>query len=150
MLEPCPSPKSLKKITQLTTNINPETGEMPRECGLGNEPFQHRAYPEQTYTWKASALCSKPLYFEDERLERYGKLRTPLLQPVASGVRFFGSAVLLPYNMLKEPPGQCMYALGYYRPGSCVPRFRKQKLPLDIDGIVYEVGVVTGLLLLVP
>ena len=34
---------------------------------------------------------------------------------------FFGATVALPYLLLVEPPRECVYTLGEYRPGSCVP-----------------------------
>ena len=46
---------------------------------------------------------------------------TRLYQPVVSGVHFFGTLPILPYKMGVEQPWECMYALGYYEPGSCAP-----------------------------
>ena len=71
--------------------------------------------------WKASALCHKPLYFEDEALERYGHSWGPCLDPLVSGAHFFCKLPVLPYCMGVHPPNECMYALGHYRPGNCAP-----------------------------
>jgi hypothetical protein len=145
----CPSPSTLKKIDQILPAIA-VTGDLPTECTLGNEMFVDRNYCELTYQWKASSLCSKPLYFEDEQLERYGRLRHPLVQPVVSGARFFADCAVVPYKMGVDRPRDCVYALGYYRPGTCVPGFRKAVFPLDADGVVLEALFVGSMIALIP
>ncbi|MCY2966255.1 MAG: hypothetical protein NT069_21925 [Planctomycetota bacterium] len=50
--------------------------------------------------------CYKPLYFEDANLERYGYSRGGCLQPIVSGVHFFGSVGLAPLKMLGAGPCQ--------------------------------------------
>jgi len=82
--EGCPSPKDLKQISELTTNITPSEGDLPRDCPLGHATFQPRSFAPVTYTWTASGLCHKPLYFEDVQLERYGHMAGPFVQPLAS------------------------------------------------------------------
>ena len=65
--------------------------------------FEPRCWPQITYTWKGSALCHKPLYFEEEQLERYGHT-FGIAQPVVSGAHFFGTLPVLPYKMGIEMP----------------------------------------------
>ncbi len=91
---------------------------LPPECRLAGKP-KIRDFTLLTFTWKASALCHKPLYFEEVQLERYGHSAGPIAQPVISGAHFFANIAILPYKMGIHPPTECMYALGYYRPGSC-------------------------------
>jgi hypothetical protein len=121
----------------------------PFECGLGTERFQPRAWSQITYLWKASGLCHKPLYFEQPQLERYGHSWGPALDPIVSGVHFFGTVPLLPYAMGVETPGECIYTLGYYRPGSCAP-YMIPPFPLSLRGLLYEGTVVTGGVLILP
>lgn len=123
--------------------------DFPFECSLGDERLQPRMWPEITYTWKASALCHKPLYFEQNQLERYGHSWGPYLQPVMSGVHFFTSAPLLPYKMGIEPPNECIYALGHYRPGSCAP-YIIEAIPFTWRAAFYEGGVITGISFVIP
>jgi hypothetical protein len=92
---------------------------------------------------KASALCHKPLYFEDEQLERYGHSFSPCFQPFISGAHFFCTLPVLPYCMGVEPPCECIYALGHYRPGSCAP-YMINPVPLSPRGALIEAGVITG------
>jgi hypothetical protein len=140
----CPSPKDTKAIKELTTNILPSEGDLPRDCPLGNAIFQQRHFSPITYTWSASGLCHKPLYFEDEQLERYGHMAGPWLQPWISGAHFFATIPILPYKMGLEPPDECMYALGYYRPGDCAP-YLFDPLPLSLRGTLFEAsGWVAG------
>jgi hypothetical protein len=145
----CPSPKDAKHIKELTTNILPPEGELPHDCPLGNEVFQKRQFSPITYTWTASGLCHKPLYFEDVQLERYGHMAGPWLQPIASGAHFFATIPLLPYKMGLEPPNECIYSLGYYRPGNCAP-YMFDPIPLSARGALFEGGAWVGGFFLFP
>ena len=128
---------------------------LPNECQLGGEKFvdmelaSYRHWHCTTFMWKASALCHKPLYFEDVNLERYGHSRGPIMQPLASTAHFFGNVCLLPYNMGMDPPGECQYALGYYRPGSCAP-WHVLAFPISPRGALAEAGVITGIGFMIP
>jgi hypothetical protein len=135
----CPSVKDLKHISELGTNIQPPPGDLPRDCPWGGESFQPRAWAPVTFTWTASALCHKPLYFEDVQLERYGHMLGPWVQPFASGAHFFLTVPILPYKMGLELPNECMYTLGYYRPGSCTP-YMLDPIPLSIRAGLFEAG----------
>jgi hypothetical protein len=172
---PCPKPtdkyapgenKFFKSISELTTNINVPDDLRVREgmkqvlledheCKLdfqdprALDPTLRQRWAPITYTWKASGLCHKPLYFEDIQLERYGHSCGPLLQPIASGAHFFLTVPILPYKMGLEPPDECMYTLGYYRPGSCAP-YMLDPIPLSVRAGLAEAGVVTGLIFLIP
>jgi hypothetical protein len=147
--EQCPSPKDLKKVGDLTTNIVPSAGELPRDCPLGDAVFQPRAFAPLTYAWTASGLCHKPLYFEDIQLERYGHMCGPWLQPFMSGAHFFLTVPILPYKMGLEPPHECLYTLGYYRPGNCAP-YMIDPLPLSVRAALFEAGAWVGGVVLIP
>ena len=112
---------------------------LPSECSLADEAFQPRNWLASTLTWKASALCHKPLYFEEVALERYGHSVGPIKQPFVSGAHFFGSLAALPYQMGIHPPNECQYALGYYRPGSCAP-WLVPPFPVSLRGALAEAG----------
>lgn len=146
---PCPTPESLKKMSELSDVIAPQTALLPRECPLGEHVYEGRHWCDVTMTWKASALCHKPLYFEEVALERYGHTRFPYLQPVISGGVFFKNIAMWPYNMGLEPPCECIYVLGYYRPGSCAPYLR-YTLPIKPEAVLMEAAFVGGLVWLVP
>jgi hypothetical protein len=148
-LPPCPSPEDVKKIREITTDISAQAGEFPPECGLGNVQYQPRIFAPVTYCWKASALCSKPLYFQQAALERYGHSWGPVLQPFISGAEFYLTVPILPYLMGMDPPCECQYALGYYRPGSCAPKMICP-IPISLRGGLLEAGVVLGAVALVP
>jgi hypothetical protein len=121
-----------------------EGKDYPFECTIDDgEQFKGRSWEPITYLWKASALCHKPLYFEDEQLERYGHSFSPCFQPFISGAHFFCTLPVLPYCMGVEPPCECIYALGHYRPGSCSP-YMCNPVPLSVRGAVIQAGVVTG------
>ena len=120
-----------------------------KECTLGDKVFQTRAWLPTTFTWKASGLCHKPLYFEDVHLERYGHSWGPLAQPVLSGAHFFLTFPILPYKMGLYPPRECIYTLGYYRPGSCAP-YMLDPLPISVRAALFEAGAWVGGVYLIP
>jgi hypothetical protein len=130
---------------KLNIGINGTEGkDYPFECSIDDgQQFKGRCWEQTTYMWKASAMCHKPLYFEDEQLERYGHSFSPCFQPFISGAHFFCTLPVLPYCMGVEPPCECIYALGYYRPGSCAP-YMCNPIPLSPRGALFEAGVVTG------
>ena len=82
-------------------------------------------------------------------LERYGHSWGPFLQPVISGGHFFLTVPVLPYKMGLALPGECMYTLGYYRPGSCAP-YMLDPLPLSIRAALLEGGAWVGAAAVIP
>jgi hypothetical protein len=121
--------------------------QIPSVCSIGEQSLPNRQWIPQTFTWTASALCHKPLYFENRQLERYGHTHGPVLQPIHSAAHFFVSLATLPYATAIHPPTECRYALGYYRPGNCAP-WLKDPLPISLNGLRRQALVTTGLGLL--
>ena len=119
-----------------------------REIALYHPTGCSRLWGDSVYAWEASALCHRPLYFEDENLERYGRSHG-LLQPAWSVVHFSGRFAAWPYLMGAYPPHECIYTLGRTPPGTYVP-YHVYRPPLSARGAVYEAGAVTGLIFLVP
>jgi hypothetical protein len=99
--------------------------------------------------WAAPDTFSNPRYYEDRMLERHGHERFGMLQPVASGARFFLTTPMLPYLMAVRPPCDREYTLGYYRPGSRVPGLF-QRPPLECSAVLWESAVVSGLFIACP
>jgi hypothetical protein len=133
----------LSKIDLSIADTGVEGTDFPCECRLGNEPFDGRHWGCTIFTWKAAILSHKPMYFEDVHLERYGHSWNPVLQPFMSGAHFFTSVALLPYQIGLYPPNECIYTLGYYRPGDCAP-YLIDPVPLSLRGALLEAGAVTG------
>ena len=121
---------------------------IPTECVIADGPLKSRAWMPTTLAWRASALCHKPLYFEDVRLERYGH-SSGVMQPFYSGAHFFVNIAALPYNMALYPPYECRYPLGYYRPGVCAP-WLVPPVPLSPRGALSATGFYLGLGYLIP
>ena len=76
-------------------------------------------------TWYSPNSYHRPLYFEDDNVERYGNYH-PRLQPVISGARFVKDTLTIPYQLAAVHPHDCQYSLGHYRPGNCNPAYRPQ------------------------
>ncbi len=119
------------------------------ECPLIATGNPCRSWGHQTMTWTASALCHKPLYFENIQLERYGHSYGPVLQPFRSTAHFFTNIAFLPFNMGVHSPNECRYALGFYRPGDCAP-WLKQPIPFTPRAIAFQALTVTSLPFLIP
>ncbi|WP_460182590.1 hypothetical protein [Thermopirellula anaerolimosa] len=145
----CPPQERIKPLSDITNNIRPQGDKFPTECPLPATAFEGRRWQPLVFTWKASGLCHKPLYFEQVGVERYGHNLGPILQPFASGAHFFLTVPILPYKMGLEPPDECVYTLGYYRPGSCAP-WILDPLPLSVRAALAEGGVWTGMAFLIP
>ncbi len=160
----CPSPLDEEYFTpigELTTDVSIRTdGDrdpadviLPQPCSLPEKTYDPNLRPSTwastSFAWKASGLCHKPLYFEDVHLERYGHSWGPYLQPVISGAHFFLTVPILPYKMGLNPPSECLYTLGYYRPGSCAP-YLLDPIPLSIRAAFAQGGVSTGMAFLIP
>jgi len=121
----------------------------PCECRLEGQEFVPRRFAATTFTWKAAGYCHKPLYFEDWQLERYGHSHGPLADPFFSAAHFFVTLPVLPYKMGVELPWECVYPLGYYRPGSCAP-WTVPAVPISLRGFAVEAATITGLVFLLP
>ncbi|MDV6034213.1 MAG: hypothetical protein F9B45_29790 [Phycisphaera sp. RhM] len=122
---------------------------LPKECLIEQVAYTPRSWAPLTMTWKASNLCSKPRYFEQVNLERYGHTAGPLLQPVVSSAHFFANIAVLPYKMGIHPPNECQYALGYYRPGNCAP-WIVPPVPISARGALVQGATMTGAFWLIP
>ncbi|MCS7304270.1 MAG: hypothetical protein NZ602_04080 [Thermoguttaceae bacterium] len=121
-------------------------------CDPPTTPLPERmtkAWPKTTMSWKASALCHKPLYFEQAHLERYGHSTGPLTQPIISAGHFYLMIPTLPYQLALWPPYECIYPLGHYRPGSCAPYYL-DPIPISIRAALAEAGAWVGGVFLVP
>lgn len=145
----CPDPKTLSSILELSYKVTPQPGVFPESCPLPDEVYIRKVPTQITFTWKASALCHKPLYFEDVQLERYGHSVCPILQPAISGARFWLTLPILPYLMGTYPPNECIYDLGYYRPGSCAPHMLNP-IPISLRGGLIQAGATVGVAYLIP
>lgn len=148
---PCESSEPMHRITEITNDIElHDTKIVPKSCPLApdDEYFPAREFSGTNFTWTASNLCHNPLYFEQPGLERYGHTIGPL-QPVLSGAQFLATIPYLPMLMAIDPPNECQYALGYYRPGSCAPR-KWSPIPYSMRGAIVEGGVATALVFLIP
>jgi hypothetical protein len=122
---------------------------LPGECPLGGIRTMQRDWVATTFHYHASALCHKPLYFEEVQLERYGHTAGPFRQPIISGAHFFMNLAYLPYHMAINPPTECQYTLGYYRPGNCAP-WMIPPIPLSLRGATAQVATAIGAVYLIP
>ena len=118
-----------------------------------------RCWPMLNYNWDATCLCYRPLYFEEINAERYGYVcnsccswcccPSNTVQSAASAAHFFGTIPCLPYCMADECPGECVYTLGHYRPGSCAP-WCCHWPSCDPLAAAATGGVYTGLIFAIP
>ena len=118
-------------------------------CSINVDDYRPRMWQPTCFQRNASMLCISAAYFEDVAVERYGHSWGPFMQPVMSAAHFYGSVVFLPYKMGLTPPTECVYTIGYYRPGSCAP-FMIDPIPLSLRAGVAQAGAVVGVAHLIP
>ena len=141
-------------VSSLTTDIGLPDGDVTENSARFANMAPHllnvqRGWANSCYAWTAPALAHRPLYFEEVNLERYGLTRCGRLQPIASGAHFFGNALILPYHVGAVPAHRCIYTLGHYRPGSCVP-YRRHWPPVSLAGAANQGLTVTTLFFAIP
>ncbi len=113
----------------------------------GNERTR---FPMMYYLWHTPATRHKPLYFEQPNIERYGThVGSNCFASAVATAKFVGQTLSLPYQMGANPPRECRYTLGVYRPGNCTPHFFHAS-PLSSKGLLYQGAAVTGLVFLFP
>jgi hypothetical protein len=144
-----------KPIGEIRVSPPPSPGQLPEDCSRSlfappsREAFRRAINYRCTFYWVASNMAHQPLYWDDQPLERYGQSVLPLAQPVLSGVHFFATFPLIPYQIGLDHLYDPIYTLGYYRPGDCAPP-TLQSLPFQWDAAFLEVGTMTGLIFLAP
>ena len=82
----------------------------------------------RVYAWVTPTFAHRPLYFEQVNLERYGLGSRPLFKPAVSAAHFFSTIPVIPLKMAVKHPHECVYTLGYGRPGDCLPFQRRNTL----------------------
>jgi hypothetical protein len=100
------------------------------------------------YCWEGSGFYHWPLYFEETALERFGH-EVPLIQPVVTAAHFYATLPVLPYKIGAQYPWDCLYDLGYERPGNCVP-YEWELPPPSARGGIFAGGIITGLIYAIP
>ena len=113
---------------------------------LSGPAVENRSWATTGYYWIAPALGYWPLYFEEINVERYG-YRVGCLQPAISAAHFFATIPLMPYKTFVHPPHECVYSLGYYRPGDCAP-CQHEQVHVQLDAAAAEAGLISGMILL--
>lgn len=147
----------LRPLTQVTLDIQPKPGAVPPDVAVhkfaqAGQIFQPtgacRPWHPSVFWWEAPAFCHRPLYFEEVNLERYG-YSCGVAQPFVSAAHFFGTVPALPYLMTVDKPGECIYTLGHYTPGSRVP-YQTHLPPPNLRAGLTEAAVMTGLIFVLP
>jgi hypothetical protein len=149
--------EEFRPIRELQASISTADGERPSDVAqarFSREGYQphvtgfSRFNFQTVMNWEASALCHRPLYFEEVNLERHG-YQIPLLQPVVSGAHFFSRIPAVPYLVVSQHQRICNYTLGHYRPGSPAP-YVWYYPNFSLDGAAVESILITGLMYAIP
>jgi hypothetical protein len=144
-------------LSTLRANIGSTTGMMPEDVAAQcraatparEDPRMVGGWAGFEKRWSATCMRHRPLYFEEVNAERYGYTPGYCIQPLVSAGHFFATIPTLPYQMFVQPPCECIYTLGHYRPGSCVP-YRDNHLPYSAEAGIFEAVVIVALVALIP
>lgn len=152
----CPPADSLNAfltpLSSIRVSVTPSSGNLPNDCTktLFKEEAAVAGLEANTqFHWQPTNFFHQPLYFDDQPLERYGQTAHPLIQPVVSGAKFFGTFPIVPYKMGFNGTHDCVTPMGYYRPGSCAPCVR-ELYPFTWKGALLEAGVASGMVFGLP
>jgi hypothetical protein len=147
----------LKPISEVRTGLEPREAVYPIDYAASKfaeadaqaaELVVQRTWVSRLHTWDATAFCHRPLYFEDENLERHGR-SFGVLQPAVSAGHFAGHFLAWPYLAGATPPRRCVYNLGHEPPGSYTP-YSVVRPPLSLRGALFEAGAIVAVPLIVP
>lgn len=143
-------------VRRAALDIRPTEGRLPdnqaqqmladEQAGASDQLTQ--PWSPINYRWKAAAVSHRPLYFQDASLERYGH-HHGIFEPAISAAKFFGRIPVMPYLVGATPCDECEYALGYFRPGDCVPLHHTHPKP-SLRGAAYQALATTGAILVIP
>ncbi|MCH8841096.1 MAG: hypothetical protein IH831_10600 [Planctomycetes bacterium] len=144
-------------LSTLRAHITTPTGVMPEDVAAQcrattpavQDPRMVGGWAGFEKRWSATCMRHRPLYFEEAGAERYGYTPGYCIQPLVSAGHFFATIPTLPYQMFAQPPCQCTYTLGHYRPGSCVP-YRSSHWPMHLGAGIAEAAVIVALVALIP
>lgn len=160
---PCAA-ATFKPLSDLGISIAQPAGDMPTDFATAcwaqinaGPNGACRSWPVTCYHWDATCLCYQPLYFEEINAERYGYgcglgrfgCCTNCVQSAVSAAHFFGTVPALPYCLSAQCPCECVYTLGHYRAGDCVP-WRCNWPPCDPFAAASAGGIYTGLIFAIP
>jgi len=158
-----PLEKSLRRIS---VNIAASEGSLPPSAAA--ERFlqteaqsldQMRAWEPSLYLWESPAFTHRPLYFEEQRVERLGQTRFPQLAPLVSGAQFVGRTVSLPYAMAIHCPHHCVAPQSQMRPVAvklceppAAPCNGHQVTPpgSHLKAAAVQAAAVTGMIMITP
>lgn len=112
-------PRGLGESSQLVADADlpGDTSGLPRHDSVPHLTSLHRSDLTMRDFWTGASFCHQPLYFEDNRLERYGAIRGPLkrVPAVHSGIHFAWKAGVLPLSAAIDPPCSSVRS-GYHTP----------------------------------
>jgi hypothetical protein len=143
-----------KPLSAIRLRLPPDPRRLPPDCSgyqfgartSGNKP---RFDKLGDFHWRPTDFFYMPVYFDNVPLERYGQTKSPLLEPVVSGLKFLVAVPALPYKIGVNRPHDCITTLGHQPPGDCVPCIR-QTLPWELDAALLETGVALAMVFVLP
>lgn len=104
-------------------------------------------FPQMTPT--AADFCYQPLYFEELNLERHGR-GMGHWQPLASGIRFFGTVPLLPYKMALNHPRTHLRSKDPFPAGLPAPYWIRETAPFSRQATRKELAAIAAVILIFP
>lgn len=140
----------LKPVSSIGVNAISESEKVPENKAMqyathGEIYIAASVHPFRKTDRYTSAFYHNPLYFEEPNLERCGNA-CGIASTAVSATHFLSSAILLPYNMAKDPPCTCHRTLGDCR--CCQEMPCQRPFQCSLRGFVSEGAAVAGFVFL--
>ena len=149
---PCPEvgyAVNFKPLSEI--RIDPRMHEqlLPSDCSeslmassfqQGTDALNRTEWGMTVAAWEPPNVFYRPLYFDNQPLERYGQTAGMFLQPPLSGAHFIADLATLPLQVLADHPCRLVSPAGFYRPGSPSPCIRERCLLFEIDPLWFHLG----------
>ena len=149
---PCPEvgyAVNFKPLSEIRVDPRMHEQLLPSDCSeslmassfqQGTDALNRTEWGMTVAAWESPNLFYRPLYFDNQPLERYGQTAGMFLQPPLSGAHFIADLATLPLQVLADHPCRLVSPAGFSRPGSPSPCIRERCLLFEIDPLWFHLG----------
>jgi len=151
-VKPCPEggySVNFKPLSEIRVDPRMHDQMLPSDCSEslmassfqeGRDALNRSEWGMTVAAWEPPNIFYRPLYFDNQPLERYGQTAGMLLQPPLSGIHFMADIATLPLKVLADRPCRLVSPSGFASPGSPSPCIRERCLLFELDPLWFHTG----------